>query len=77
MALRFASGLKPLGQLRYAVSYSCKIRVIYHEFQSNAAAYASAQDVLAATNKASLTELSNGFRIASVENNRPLTTVSL
>ena len=32
MALRFASGLKPLGQLRYAVSYSCKIRVIYHEF---------------------------------------------
>lgn len=38
---------------------------------------ASAQDVLASSNKSSLTELKNGFRVASVENNRPLTTVSV
>jgi len=38
---------------------------------------ATAQDVLASTNRSSLTELKNGFRVASVENNRPLTTVGV
>uniref|UniRef100_A0A7E4UQZ6 Mitochondrial processing peptidase beta subunit n=1 Tax=Panagrellus redivivus TaxID=6233 RepID=A0A7E4UQZ6_PANRE len=60
MALRVATGLKPLGQIRQASALA-----------------STAQEVLANTNKASLTELKNGFRISSVENNRPLTTIGV
>jgi predicted Zn-dependent peptidase len=61
MALRFASGLKK------------PLGQIRHA----SAIAATAQDVLATSNKASLTELKNGFRVASVENNRPLTTIGV
>uniref|UniRef100_A0AC35FA55 Peptidase M16 N-terminal domain-containing protein n=2 Tax=Panagrolaimus sp. PS1159 TaxID=55785 RepID=A0AC35FA55_9BILA len=61
MALRFASGLKK------------PLGQIRHA----SAIAATAQDVLATSNKATLTELKNGFRVASVENNRPLTTIGV
>uniref|UniRef100_A0A7E4UV16 Cytochrome b-c1 complex subunit 2, mitochondrial n=1 Tax=Panagrellus redivivus TaxID=6233 RepID=A0A7E4UV16_PANRE len=49
----------------------------FGQIRHASAVAASAQEVLAAGNQAAISELSNGFRVTSVENNRHVSTIGL